>query len=190
MQFLHLISYIAALRNSKNQPQPALTSETRIIGKKLKGAECDAEIQFAFSTFDGVCAWIILYICSVANTCITLSSAAVQQPACVCSVILWSIWLHHSWRKNESGRERERDRDGLTQKERKVSVILIALVPSSISIVVVKVIYFFVCVKFRYEKKSFFAVRVYISWPALFFSFDFSSLLVIYLKRGRHQKIS
>jgi hypothetical protein len=69
-----------------------------------------------------------------------------------------------------------------------VSVILIALVPSSISIVVVKVIYFFVCVKFRYEKKSFFAVSVYISWPALFFSFDFSSLLVILFKKGKAPK--
>jgi hypothetical protein len=124
-----------------------------------------------------VCVWRILYICSVANTCITLSSVAIQQPACVCSVILWSIWLHHSWRKNESGRERERE--GLTQKERKVSVILIALVPSSISIVVVKVIYFFVCVKFRYEKKSFFAVSVYISWPALFFIRFFVTFLYI-----------
>ena len=75
--------------------------------------------------------------------------------------------------------EREIDRDGLTQKERKVSVILIALVPSSISIVVVKVIYFFVCVKFRYEKKSFFAVSVYISWPALFFIRFFVTFLYI-----------
>lgn len=87
----------------------------------------------------------------------------------------------------EEKREREREKY-IEMGERKkrgkwVSVILIALVPSSISIVVVKVIYFLL-VKFRYEKKSFFAV--YISWPA-YSSFDFSSLFYIF-KKGKAPK--
>jgi hypothetical protein len=60
-------------------------------------------------------------ICSVANTCITLSSAAVQQP-CSHMILENSVYIdaHHSGGKTRAG-ELERDRDGRTQKERKVS---------------------------------------------------------------------
>jgi len=62
MQFLHLISYIAALRNSKNQPQPALTrNENR--WEKANLIELEIVMQkFAISTFDGVCLENFIYL--------------------------------------------------------------------------------------------------------------------------------